>query len=164
MQLLFIKLLKKPTVETEVILCFKQRILLAASAWLSLFLLLCSPLSHCTRWCNLHPPSAGCCSSLCLGSGKRGTTPANVERFTYTHFHKLCAIKFNYECISTVNPTFSFSIATKEMASPILQVKKKGDDFNSMGSKSILSFTVFQVNPIYWNILKGILCESFRLQ
>lgn len=148
MHLLLIKWLKKPSAESDTVSYYKQQILLAASTWLSVCLRLCSPLSRCTRWCNLHPPSAGCCSSPCLCSGKHGTTPAHVERFTSTYFQELCAIKMNYQCIFIIHPTFSFSIATKEIASPILQVKRKGDDFNRMGSKSILSSIVFQLNHI----------------
>lgn len=44
-----------------------------------------SPLSRCTRWCTRRPPSAGCCSSLGLGWGKRGTTPAHKEPFLITY-------------------------------------------------------------------------------
>lgn len=48
---------------------------------------LCSPLFHYTRWCTLPLPSGVCCSSPGLGSGKRGTTPAHVETFTYYQIH-----------------------------------------------------------------------------
>lgn len=51
---------------------------------------LVSPLSRCTRWCTRRPPSAGCCSSLGLGSGKRGTTPAHTEPFLIT---RICSQK-----------------------------------------------------------------------
>lgn len=81
-----------------------------------------SPPSHCTRWCSLLPPSAGCCSSLGLGLGTRGTTPAHIGgNLLLTRLSKSCS----HQCGSNVYLTFSFSIATREMASPILQVGRK---------------------------------------
>lgn len=114
------------------------------------FVSLYLPLSRCTRWCTRHPPSTGCYSSLCLGLGKHGTTPKHTG---YTHKHAKYKIHtFLFKKWESLNVTFSFSIATREMASPIL--------WNWKDQK--LRITHYQVQ--FSIIFKVFLCLNFFKQ